>query len=427
MQSPAPSPPPHSGKGLPTVLPPSGSHIVKMFVVPLLIVGGLLLGAFVFLRLTGGSVMRTPQSFLAELRSDNPDVRWRAAQDLAQVLLRDERLASDADFGLELTAELNKALEETTQAEQAVAEKLAKDAEANVAGEQKDLEARRTYIYYLTACTGNLCTPVAAPLLKQMALDGGGGPARVQATRRWRALWALANLGENLKRFDALSPDRQEAVITEFERQAAGEGERAPWAADAVAYLKGRREGRPTSLGVEDVLVTCTTDKNPFLREIAVFALNFWDGGPAVDDALVVRLDDKGQGEELLAEFYEGDKDRDAQFAKSPGSRIRYNAAVALARRGSARTPIDLLREMFDESEQLDQHRIRYKKDGREAADEPTAHDVVQTALRATAELHRKNPAVNLTALDSAIDKLKDSANPAVRKEAERTREALGK
>jgi hypothetical protein len=398
-----------------------------MFVVPLLIVGGLLLGAFVFLRLTGGSVMRTPQSFLAELRSDNPDVRWRAAQDLAQVLLRDERLASDADFGLELTAELNKALEETTQAEQAVAEKLAKDAEANVAGEQKDLEARRTYIYYLTACTGNLCTPVAAPLLKQMALDGGGGPAKVQATRRWRALWALANLGENLKRFDALSPDRQEAVIAEFERQAAGEGERAPWAAAAAAYLKGRREGRPTSLGVEDVLVTCTTDKNPFLREIAVFGLNFWDGGPAVDDALVARLDDKGQGEELLAEFYEGDKDRDAQFAKSPGSRIRYNAAVALARRGSVRAPIDLLREMLDESEQLDQHRIRYKKDGREAADEPTAYEVVQTALRAITELHRKNPAVNLAALDSAIDKLKDSANPAVRKEAERTREALGK
>jgi hypothetical protein len=82
---------------------------------------------------------------------------------------------------------------------------------------------------------------------------------------------------------------------------------------------------------------------------------------------------------------------------------------------------------MLDESEQLIEHRIRYKKDGREAADEATAHDVVQTALRAVAELHRKNPALNLAALDSAIDMLKASANPAVRKEAERTREALGK
>lgn len=50
----------------------------------------------------------------------------------------------------------------------------------------------------------------------------------------------------------------------------------------------------------------------------------------------------------------------------------------------------------------------------------------MQTALRAVAELHRKNSSVNLSSLDTAIDKLKQSANPAVRKEAERTRAALG-
>jgi hypothetical protein len=385
-----------------------------MFVVPLLIVAGLLLGAFLFLKFTGGSVMRTPESFLADLRSDNPDVRWRAAQDLAQVLLRDDHLASDPDFGLELTAELRQALDETEKAEKAAA------------GDQKALDARRTYILYLSACTGDLSAPVAAPLLKDMARDGGHGPAKVQATRRWRALWALANLGENLKRFDKLSPDRQQAVVERFEQLAAGGDERAAWAAGAANYLKGRREGRPPSLGVAEVLVSCTTDKNPFLREIAVFALNFWDGGAAAEDALVARLDDRGQGDELLAEFYEGGKSGDAQqFTKTPGLRIRYNAAVALARRGSGRTPVEMLKEMLDESEQLDQHRTRFKKDGREAADEPTASDVVQTALRAAAELHRKNPAVNLTALDSAIDKLKGSANPALRKEAERTAEAL--
>jgi hypothetical protein len=396
-----------------------------MFVVPLLIVGGLLLGAYLFLRLSGGSVMRSPQSFLADLRSDNPDVRWRAAQDLAQVLLRDERLASDPDFGLELTAELNKALGEADEAEKAVADQLAQDPQANVAAQQKDLEARRTYVLYVSACAGNLCTPVGAPLLKQMALDGGKGPAKVQATRRWRALWALANLGENLKRFDALSSDRQEAVIAGFEREAAGEGPRAAWAADTAAYLKGRRDGRPPSMGVRDALVSCTTDPNPFLREIAVFALNFWDGGPEAEDALLARLDDTGAGQELLAEFYQAGGDRDEQFTKTPGLRIRYNAALALARRGSNRTPIDALKDMLDESEQLDQNRVRFKKDGHEAADEVTAHDIVQTALRAVAELHRKNPAVNLTALDSAIDKLKNSAEPAVRQEAERTREAL--
>ncbi len=416
---------PQGAPGLPTVQPPSGMHIVKLFVVPLLIVAGLLLGAFAFLKLTGGSVVRTPQSFLADLRSDNPDVRWRAAQDLAQVLLRDERLASDPDFGLELTAELRQALDDADQVEKAVADRLAQDPAADVAGEQKALDARRTYVLYLTACAGELSTPVAAPVLTHMALDGGRGPAKVQATRRWRALWALANLGENLKRFDQLSAERQEAVIDRLDQVASEEGERARWAADVAGYLKGRREGRPPSLGVADVLVACTTDKNPFLREIAVFGLNFWDGGAAAEDALVARLDDRGEGDELMAEFYEGGGDRDTQFTKTPGLRIRYNAAVALARRGSGRAPVEMLREMLDESEQLDQHRIRYQKDGHEAADEPTASDTVQTALRAAAELHHKNPVVNLTALDSAIAKLKSSANPAVRQEAERTAEAL--
>ncbi|HEX5270437.1 MAG TPA: hypothetical protein VFW33_08125, partial [Gemmataceae bacterium] len=213
-----------------------------------------------------------------------------------------------------------------------------------------------------------------------------------------------------------------------FEQEVAGEGDRATWAAAALAYLKDRAAGKANSLGVDEALVKCSADANPFLREIAVFALNFWDG-PGVEEALAARLDDRGQGEDLLAEFAEGDKSRDArQLTKTPGLRIRYNAAVALARRGSGRTPIDLLGQMLDESEQLDQNRVRSRKDGHESADEATAYDVETTALQAVAELHRKNPNVNLAALDSAIDQLKDhSASPAVRKEAERTRAALAK
>jgi hypothetical protein len=417
MQSQAPSPAP-DGRGLPPVLPPSGTHIFKMFVVPLLIVGGLLLGAFLFLRLTGGSVVRSPQGFLADLRSGNPDVRARAAQDLAQVLLRDDQLASDPHFGLDLAGDMPPALA---------------DADHDQAGsatpsDAATLQAGDNYLFYLSACVSHLSTPVGAPLLKQMALDGGPGSAKAQMTRRWRALWALANLGANLSRFDKLTPERQEAVLSGFEQEAAGEGDRATLAAATLACLKDRAAGKANSLGVDEVLVRCSADPNPFLREIAVFALNFWDG-PGVEDALVARLDDRGEGEELLSDFAEGDKNREAhQFTKTPGLRIRYNAAVALARRGSNKTPVDLLGEMLDESQQLDQNRLRFRKDGRETADEATAYDVVNTALEAVAELHRKNANVNLTALDTAIDKLKDhSPNQAVRKEAERTRAALGK
>jgi hypothetical protein len=267
---------------------------------------------------------------------------------------------------------------------------------------------------------------VGVPLLKEMALDGGHGSARAQMTCRWRALWALANLGENLKRFDKLSPDRQEAVIAGFQEAASGDGPPGTWAATAVTYLRDRQAGQPNALGVDELLVSCSTDRNPFLREMAVFAMNFWDG-PRIEDALLARVEDQGEGEELLAPFAEGDTSLDVQFTKSPGLRIRYNAAVALARHGSGKTPLGLLAEMLNESEQLDQHRLRSRKDGHESADEATAYQTIETALRAVAELHRRNPRVNLGSLDSAIDKLTTSTNPGVRNEAQRTREALQK
>ena len=162
------------GKGLPTVLPPSGSHIVKMFVVPLLIVGGLLLGSYVVIKLSGGAVLRTPDSFLADLHSGNPDVRWRAAQDLAQVLLRDDQrqLASDPAFALALADDLRQALDDTARAEQVLAQKLTDDPGANVAAERKELEARRDYTRYLGSSVASLCTPTGVEPLKRMAAGG---------------------------------------------------------------------------------------------------------------------------------------------------------------------------------------------------------------------------------------------------------------
>jgi len=398
-----------------------------MFVVPLLIVGALLLGWCLFLKLSGGAVLRTPDSFLADLRSGDPDVRWRAAQDLAQVLPRDEHLASDPAFGLELTAELRAALDAANEAEKALAKKLKEDPDAGVAAERKDLEARNNYLLYLSELVAKLCTPVAVSLLKEMALDGGSGAANVRAMRRVSAVWGLTNLGENLKGFDPLSEERQEAVIAGFEEQASAEGERGQWAKEAAAYLKERRAGRPSALGVDAVLVRCLGDGNPVVRWHAVFATNFWPGGEAVEEALVERLSDRGEGEDQLSAFREEAKNLAFEYRNDEGLGIRYQAAVALARRGSAKAPLDVLGEMLDESTQMEKHRVRSAKDGREGPDKTATYGEMENALKAIAELHRRNPGVNLSTLDAAIDKLKDSANPAIRKEAENTREALGK
>ncbi len=241
-----------------------------------------------------------------------------------------------------------------------------------------------------------------------------------------RAAWALANLGDNLTRFDRLSPDRQEVVLAGFQQEAVGQGSRAARAATALACLQDRRAGKPNALGVDAVLVRCSADGNPFLREMAVFALNFWDG-PDVEEALVARLDDRGAGEGQLAALHEGAKNAVVAYRPNEGLGIRYQAAVALARHGSDRAPIDLLGEMLDESAQMDAHRVRSIKDGHETPDQAAAYADMENALNAVVELHHKNSRVNLTPLETALEKLKDSPNPDIRRQAEHTRQELAK
>jgi hypothetical protein len=117
-----------------------------------------------------------------------------------------------------------------------------------------------------------------------------------------------------------------------------------------------------------------------------------------------------------------------------PGFEVRYNAAVALARRGSdkAAERLDVLQEMLDEEQQLRSFRKRII-DGRlvpdnEAPPDPVAaRTAVESALKAIVELHKKRPEMDLSSLMPAIDKLTQSSNPVLRTEAERTKQELEK
>src|SRR5438128_11680673 len=116
MNEKSPPPAPDPAKGLPPVRPPSGRHVAQLFLVPGLIVGGAVAILLGFSWLAGGS--RTPDQFLKNIDSANADIRWRAASDLAQVLKRDETLASDPAFALRLAERLQKALDELDRLEQ---------------------------------------------------------------------------------------------------------------------------------------------------------------------------------------------------------------------------------------------------------------------------------------------------------------------
>jgi hypothetical protein len=114
----------------------------------------------------------------------------------------------------------------------------------------------------------------------------------------------------------------------------------------------------------------------------------------------------------------------------SPGWEVRYNAALALARRGSdkAKDPAvwDTLQEMLDEQQQLRNFRAQLR-DGREVPDESAARVAVISALRAVTELHRKQPGMDLKELNEPIAKLAASDSPLLSNEAKLTQLALAK
>ena len=118
----------------------------------------------------------------------------------------------------------------------------------------------------------------------------------------------------------------------------------------------------------------------------------------------------------------------------SPSARgweIRYNATLALARRGSDEVKKneqvwENLNEMLDEEQQLRNFRIK-NPDGSEVSDEPAARMTVISALQAIDELHSRRPDMDLSGLLPAIEKLTSSSNVAVRTEATRTKLLLEK
>src|SRR5262245_8459854 len=111
-------------KGLPPVVPLTGGFIAQLFLVPGLIVTAVVLFLLVVNWYINGS--RSPEQFLQNLDNTNPEVRWRAASDLAQILLRDDRLATDPHFALSVAERLASAYAAAAPGEKALAERLSK-------------------------------------------------------------------------------------------------------------------------------------------------------------------------------------------------------------------------------------------------------------------------------------------------------------
>ncbi len=110
----------------------------------------------------------------------------------------------------------------------------------------------------------------------------------------------------------------------------------------------------------------------------------------------------------------------------SPGWEIRYNATLALARRSSQETPLSELQEMLDEEKQLRNFESRTQS-GLVSVDEQGARTTVLKALEGVASLHQKQPDLDLSRLDPAVEKLTHSSNLTLREKAGEVRQELAK
>lgn len=303
-------------RGLPPVAPPSGRFIAQLFLIP-----GLIVAVAVFIWLGSSYLVRsgqTPKKFLESLDSENAEIRWRGAHDLAQVLKRPESLAlaSDPTFALDLAERLHRAVADLEKAEKETrqqveqAEKAAKQQGRELTQAERDSHWRklsnpRNHVLYLTASLGDFTIPVGAPLLSALALKDTGAEVKGVTLRRRRAVWALANLGDNYRRRylgkgvrpdeKALTPEQKTEVVAALKQEAKGTTERAEWARAALAYLQGTVAA---DRGVDAVLERVAGADDPYLRALVALALNFWDG-PRVEPTLLRLARDDGHGQRI--------------------------------------------------------------------------------------------------------------------------------
>jgi hypothetical protein len=432
---------PEPTKGLPPVAPLTGGSLARQFLVPLLIVIALVSGYVFFLIWVRAA--QTPEQYLKSLDNTNPEVRWRAASDLALVLQRDDHLAANASFGLDLADRLRQTRNLVEPSERAIAERLRKyphldphfrrlvqeDPQYQGPADDPEWRALRTewyalepslnYLLYLSSCLGNMSVPVGAPELGVLALKEGADNNILTTRQRVHCVLALAALGNNLGRQEKLTPPEREAVLASLEEEAGKGGLRGTWADKALAELRGKKG----ALGVESVLARCARSDDPYLRKEVALALAFWEG-PGSEATLDDLSADDGHGQDNSS-----GEDESSKKLPIPQSRyaqeIRYQAWLALTRRGShrLRQGFGPLPDMLDEVKLNEQ--FPGLLPGQKGPEVAQVQETILSTLKALVELHRRRPDLDLSPLYPAVEKLTQNANGALGTEARKTLLAL--
>jgi hypothetical protein len=295
-QSNGTAPPSAAEPGLPPVEPPSGRFIAQLFLVPGVIVLGVVLLLMAVFYLT---TWRTPEYYLQQLDSDNADIRWRGASDLAQILKRPEsaslRWKADSHFALELAERLRGSLDELARSEKEIGDKVARLPAAEQDAAWRKIASLRNHVSYLASALGDFLVPVGLPLLAEMTLRADSPDVKGNTLQRRKALWSLANLGANTRGFAKLPSEKQAEVLQTLRAEAAGASPRAAWAGTALFYIDPTAPDSPAVVHADQVLARCAEAADRYLREQVALALNFWDG-PLAEPTLLKLAADDGHG-----------------------------------------------------------------------------------------------------------------------------------
>ena len=281
--------------GLPPVQPPSARFIGQLFVIPGLIIFVVVLLFLVAMYMSGRR--QDPSHFLAQLDSENLDIRWRGASDLAQVLKRPEpatlRWKADPVFALDLAERLEQAQIELLEEERKIAAELAKATDKELAW--RPLRQRRDYVSFLASALGEFHVPVGAPILCAIATHDASGDVKGNTLQRRKALWALMNMGENLKGFSKIPDDQRAAVMATLKEESTkAKTPRAAWARTALHYLDAGASGGDV-VRVDETLAAVAKSDDRFLRQLVAMSFNFWDG-PEAETTLLKLAQDTGRG-----------------------------------------------------------------------------------------------------------------------------------
>lgn len=414
--------------GLPPVTPPSAGFILQLFLVPGILVAVIVAFIWVFFGWIGGGP-QTPEEFLEGLKSPNQLKRHQTAERLAQILQRDDGLASSSKFALDLAQLLDERMEESRR----------RIKEGKGPAPRDDLADE-----FLPLAISRFTMPVGVSLLaEQIDWSQGAIHDRDQRLRLRNAVWSLALTGESLKRYDAL-PVEAKARITGDLKAAAGPGPerraRGLWAQEALEYLAYRAKPGgvlpPLAGQVLHGLRQGADARDEITRKLTVAALANWDE-PGTE-RLLLQLAASNADLEIYGDETEEEVQQRVQRGgydannRARGQReVSTNAALALVRRAVPRIGTedlklvkDRLLEALDEAEQ---RRFYVSNEGaaleflakaiRDVGELKIAAD---RAAKAGADPKSINPLANDPDLSAALQALAKSDSVRVRVEAKK-------